>query len=214
MVMGIWTDELFECFTFETASAFNPEDSLEQTVGNRDAFSVEMRSIVAPRAITLMLVPQLTVVSLYAMSVAGDPLFITSNSCRGMLHTLYVNREHTIELSRQREKRTGGYTTDARERGVHWIVYLRSFQVYAESSRIVRHLVNTVYVLISIGFMYANVKLVIDITMLLLFPYIFFTSLEVVVQVGKILSIEDKDFRDFGIPVRKHVRAETEGAST
>lgn len=202
MILGIWTDELFECFSFDTASNFNPDDTFEKIVMNKNKFSVDMRAIVAPRAITLMLIPQLTVLSLYTISTAGDPLFVFSDKCRGMLHQLYMSRSGSIEISRQREMRQGGFTTDARERGTYWIVYLRSFQVYTESSRVIRHLIMAFYVFESIGFMYGDINILVFFTLAIMFPYIAFTSLEVVVQVGKLFSIEDSDFRNMGIPIK------------
>ena len=139
----------------------------------------------------LMLMPQLAVLSMYNVATAGSPLLVYSDECRERLPPIFVN--NALEISQEREMNQSGATRSASERKLYWTVYLKSFRIHFETSRGIQFIISPFQYITSFGLMYGNIRFWILLSLIVLIPYIFVNSLDVVVFVGKWFQITDDE---------------------
>ena len=78
-----------------------------------------------------------------------------------------------------------GATRSASERKLYWTVYLKSFRIYFEMSRGIQFFISLFQYITSFGLTYGNIRFWILLSLIVLIPYIFVNSLDVVVFGGK-----------------------------
>ena len=192
-VFGIWNNATYKSFRFSKP----PLDEASAKITNKGAenrlkFSDEMSATISTRALCLMFIPQLAVVSMYAVATAGSPLLLYSAECRERLPPIILN--NALEISQEREMNQSGANTSACERKVYWVVYLKSFRIYFELSRGIQYFIHLFQYITSFGLMYGNVLFWILLSMSILIPYSIASSLDVIVFVGKWFRVTDDDF--------------------
>jgi len=154
-----------------------------------------IRMIVAPRAVLLQVIPQLTPLSIYAEIMADSPLFIPSKRAQAFFSDLLIR--DALEMSRAKEMSEANHTLRAFERGVEWIVRIRSINVYISESRLFKIVKNLFLFLFSLGVLYSDPAWWISLSMIILFPLLFIGLLDLYVMTGKFVGITDDDVSIF-----------------
>jgi len=194
-VFGIWTDLTYKCSRFSPSSE-SKDKITDDDADNRTSFSDEMSATIVTRALVLMLVPQLAVVSMYAVATAGCPLLVFSKDCRGRLPPPFVDNALEISMERvEKEMNKEGEKRSVRELKQYWVAYVKSYRIYLQLSRVIQYFISLFQYIVSYGLVYGNAKVWVLVSMIFLFPYIIVSSLDVVVFIGKCFQMTDDDFK-------------------
>jgi hypothetical protein len=154
-----------------------------------------VRMIVAPRAVLLQVIPQLTPISVYAEIMADSPLFVFSKKAKPFFSDFLIR--NSLQIARVKEMKEANHTLTAAQRGVEWVVRLRAANVYVTESRLFKIVKNLFLFLFSLGVLYSNPEWWISVSMILLFPFLFISLLDVYVMTGKFFGITDDDVSIF-----------------
>ena len=110
---------------------------------------------------------------------------------RSRLPPMFLGSTHAMETSLYLEKEKSRSKTSAVNRGVYWIVFLQSFRVHLECSRIVQYGYNVFQLILSFGLMYSDPQAWVTLSIVVLFPYLIVVNIGVVVFLGKKFRIQD-----------------------
>ena len=82
---------------------------------------------------------------------------------------------------------------DARGRRAFWMIHLMALLIFFSESRAIECFIQVFLLVISIGVIYGNIRNWILIALIILVPYIFIQSLQVIIFIGKYFRISDDD---------------------
>jgi len=187
IALGIWTDECYQSFNFETTIYYN--DNRKYQKNDCDKY---LRAIIAPRAVLLQLFSPFTVLSIYSVFTCGYPIGIYSKELKKKLNPLFIKDSLSIQLNREKEESCSDLS--AAERSVLWTVYLKSYSVYWFESRAIQYFQRFFSFVVVIGINYYPL-LFIFLSLVVFFPYILFAYVEIMVLIGKQINLQDEDFK-------------------
>ena len=186
IALGIWTDECYQSFNFDTTKYFNENRKYQKN--DCDKY---LRAIISPRAVLLQLFSPLTVLSVYSVFTCGYPIGIYSKELKEKLNPLFVTDSLSIQLNREKEESCSDLS--AVERSVMWTVYLKSYSVYWFESRAIQYFQRFFSFVVVLGINYYP-KFFIFLSLVVFFPYILFAYVDIMVLIGKQINLQDEDF--------------------
>ena len=187
IALGIWTDECYQSFNFDTTMYFNENRKYQKN--DCDQY---LRAIISPRAVLLQLFSPLTILSTYSVFTCGYPIGIYSKDLKDKLNPLFIKDSLSIQLSREQEN--SGSDLSAAERSVLWTVYLKSYSVYWFESRAIQYFHRFFSFVAVIGIIYYPLAFIF-LSLIVFFPYILFAYVDIMVLIGKQINLQDEDLK-------------------
>merc|ERR1711871_633275 len=142
--LGVWTDRCYECFK----DVFRENLRIFGHIfpgREYETFSSMLYNIVMPRAIFLLVIPQMTGVSLFCSCTCKYPLLLQNQEMKRLLGQLVIT--NSMEEAYRAEIAYAASSYTPRERLVLWKVYLRSWEIYLLESRLYGYLIGcTIFV--------------------------------------------------------------------
>ena len=162
------------------------KDSWEDEMGE------SVRMLIAPRAVLLQIFPFLTFLSIYADISSDAPLFILSERATRYFPALFI--KDSLLRARITEMNEANHKLSARARGVEWTIQARAVNIFCTESRFFKIIRNLCQFFMVIAILYSNDPApILLMSLILLFPLIFVTLLDVYVFTGKAIGITDDD---------------------
>jgi len=179
----------------------------------RQDYSNACAAAVSSRAIIFQLVPQLTILSVFASTTCASPIY-ASNTIASKLpelfisHPFYIARKQEEEHAEDLRRRTGHLSQETTDFGSQnagiatgsrvqcWLVAFKGVYIFVNQSRGVQFLLNLYMFSMSVGILFMNSNLWIVCSAAILLPYAFVRSTVFVMVLGKALGITDADLID------------------
>ena len=177
---------------------------------NFDAVSL-IFSLCAPRAVTLMIFPALTPLSVYAVNSVSTPLLLLCNEARNFFPPLFLS--NAFELAANDEMQRNYATSSAQDRGVYFTVMINALVFSIARCRAVNIMANLFKFGMVFGLMYGDVKAWLIASFIVLMPLQFVESLTIYELVMRRSGIIDEDLEQFKYFRRIYKWADPEYAS-
>lgn len=155
-----------------------------------DNFSL-IQSLVGPRTVLILIIPQLAPLSIFAMGIVGCPIFLLTPRVKRLFPPLFIT--NGISLARVEEMAEANHETTAEERGVAWTLIIRSVILFWKKSRAIQIFDACFRFAVTIGILYGQPYVWLLLSILVLFPLVFFQVLDTYIFIGKKLQICDFD---------------------
>lgn len=157
-----------------------------------EKYSAFLAATISPRSILLQLVPQASILSIYAASTSACPIFF-SETMGDKFKEAFCKQLYPLLAWKafSRAKRS----EDLWHKKHKWILRLRAVHVFVTESRLISWLYNVYKAGLSISVLYMPTSsTLIQSAILLLLPYCYVRSLTAVVYLGKCMAISDGHF--------------------
>lgn len=149
------------------------------------AYSQCLSAVISTRVVLLQVVPQLALLSVYAIATSSAPLFVAPG-CKlyGKLFPLIIT--NPFERARLAEPL-------AKFRNTKWIIWLSGINIFVTQSRLMQHLVQLLTYILSISVLYApSSKASILFFACVFLPYCLAQSLVLIVGLWKAMDLSDE----------------------
>jgi hypothetical protein len=136
--------------------------------------------------------PFCTIFTVYAEIFADSPLYIPSSRASAYFPPMFIEdalqRARAIELD-----------LTAGQRGVEWVVLLKSNSVYFNESRFFKIVKNLLLFAMTIGILFSNPLPWLVLSFIVLFPILFLSLIDIYIFTGKTLGVTDEDLKNLGL---------------
>ena len=129
-------------------------NAASSSVDDKNDKSGVIGDLIGPRAILLQIIPVLSIVSIYAISISSSPPYIASKKALKYFSPFLIRDSY--DKAAEIEMVEGEYTLSAKERGVSWTIQLRAIAYFFNESRIIQYLVNSFSFMMTVGILYSS----------------------------------------------------------
>ena len=172
------------------------KDKVISSFDNFDAVSL-ITSLCAPRAVTLMIFPTLTPLSVYAVNSVSSPILLLCDDARRFFPPLFLS--NAFELATNDEMQFNHATTSAMDRGVYWAVIIGAIVCKVTHCRAMSIVMNLFKFGMVFGLLYGNVNAWLIVSFVILMPIQFIENLTIYTLIGRRVGIVDGDLEQFFI---------------
>ena len=151
----------------------------------------------APRAVIMQALPFCTIFTVYAEIFADSPLYIPSSRASAYFPPMFI--QDALQRARAIEMGTSNASLTAGQRGVGWVVLLKSNSVYFNESRFFKIMKNLLLFTMTIGILFSNPLPWLVLSFIVLFPILFLSSIDIYIFTGKSLGVTDEDLKKLGL---------------
>jgi EF-hand domain pair len=201
---GVWTDDAVDFYELESLS------KLISKGGNNDMDKdhVEMLALISltiePRAAIFLILPYGSFLSVFTFICSSTPIWLSSEKAAGYFSPLFIDDAN--EIAREKEMESGQHTLRAEERGVMWVVWIKSWGAYISYSRLFKTVQNLFTYAMTIGILFSDPYAWFIMSFIVYIPQISAYASEVFVLTGHFFDITDDDFVQF-LPREKGYKA-------
>ena len=191
---GVWTDDAVDFYELESLSKLISKGGNN----NMDKDYVEMLDMVSltiePRAAIFLIIPYVSFLSVFTFNCSSTPILL-SEKAAGYFPPLFIVDAN--EIGREKEMESGQHTLRAEERGVMWVVRIKSWAAYISYSRFLKTVQNLFTYAMTIGILFSDPYAWFIMSFIIYIPQISAYASEVFVFTGHFFDVSDDDFVQF-----------------